>query len=140
MQLNILYTSFEINIFVPTYVYFNIFDTKLPIGTKEFKNINWIPTKERAAKVMPKNMFKYWKGIAPLHVNQLFIPSDNSYRTRSQTVLDIQLRQSNIGQKNLLYQGPSAWSKSDKDIKSFSLSQKKYSTDHSFVFIDINPA
>ena len=54
MQLNILYTSFEINIFVPTYVYFNIFDTKLPIGTKEFKKIKWIPTKERAAKMMSK--------------------------------------------------------------------------------------
>ena len=36
------------------------------IGAKEFKKINWIPTKERVEKPIATKVFSYWKGTYPL--------------------------------------------------------------------------
>ena len=47
------------------------------IRAKEFKDINWLPTKERAEQRAATNFFKYWKGTSPFYVNELFLPSRN---------------------------------------------------------------
>ena len=62
------------------------------IGAKEFKEINWLPTKERAEQRIATKVFNYWKGTSPLYVNELFVPSRNTYNTRSHMALDIPLK------------------------------------------------
>ena len=52
-------------------------------GTKELKDINWLPTKE------------YWKGNSPFYVIELFVHSRNTYNTMSHMALEIPLSKSN---------------------------------------------
>ena len=40
------------------------------IGAKEFKKINWLPTKERVEQRIATKVFKYWKSTSPLYVNK----------------------------------------------------------------------
>ena len=62
------------------------------IGAKEFKKINWLPTKERVEQPVTTNIFKYWKGNSLLYVNKLFVPSKNVYKTRSHIALEIKVK------------------------------------------------
>ena len=71
------------------------------IGAKEFKEINWLPTKERVEPPVVTKFFKYWKGTSPFCVNVLFVPCRNLYKTRSHMALEIPLRKSNLGQKSI---------------------------------------
>ena len=92
-------------------------DTRHHIGPNEFRNINWIPTKERVEQRIATSVFKYWNGNTPSYFNEIFVPSPNRYSTRLQMALDIPLRKSNIGQKNLSFLGPSIWNKITSDLK-----------------------
>ena len=49
------------------------------IGAKEFKKINWVPTKKRVEQRIATKIFNYWKGTSPLYVNEFFVPSRNTY-------------------------------------------------------------
>ena len=44
------------------------------IGAKELKEINWLLTK-RVEQRVATTIFKYWKRISPLYLNELFSPS-----------------------------------------------------------------
>ena len=63
------------------------------------------------------SVFKYWNQLAPSYFNQIFTPSSNTYNTRSQMALDIPLRKTVLGQKNISFLGPKTWSKVNNDIK-----------------------
>ena len=54
------------------------FNSKHYTGAKEFKEINWLPTKEREEQCITTERFKYWKGTSPFYVNELFVPSRNT--------------------------------------------------------------
>ena len=43
------------------------------ISVKEFKEINWLSTKERVEQRAATEVFKYWKGTSPFYVNELFV-------------------------------------------------------------------
>ena len=87
------------------------------IGINEFREINWLPTKNRVEQRIATNVFKYWMKTTPSYVNELFIPSPNTYNTRSQMALDIPLRKSELGQKGISFLGPSIWNKLNNDLK-----------------------
>ena len=55
-----------------------LFKTQLKghIGAQEFKEINWLPTKERIEQRIATNVFKYRKGTSPFYVDQLFAQSN----------------------------------------------------------------
>ena len=72
------------------------------IGTREFKERKWLPTR---------------KGTSPFYINEQFVPSRNVYKTRSHMALEIPLRKSNLGQKSILFMGPSVLNKLTKDLK-----------------------
>ena len=55
----------------------------------KFKEIHWLPTKERVEQRVTKKVFKCWKWTPPFYVNEPFVPSQNTYRTRSNMVLEI---------------------------------------------------
>ena len=67
------------------------------IGYKEFKKINWLLAKERVKQRIAAKVFNYWKGTSPLYVNELFVPSRNTFNTRSHMALEIPLKKSNLG-------------------------------------------
>ena len=46
---------------------------KTTYRTKEFKEINWLPTKERAGQRVAAKIFRYLKRTLPFYVNELFV-------------------------------------------------------------------
>ena len=81
------------------------------IGINEFREINWLPTKNRVEQRIATNVFKYWMKTTPSYVNEIFIPSPNTYNTRSQMALDVPLRKSELGRKSISFLEPSIWNK-----------------------------
>lgn len=43
-------------------------------GAKEFKEIIWLPAKEKAEQSLAKKIIKYWKGTLPFYINELLLP------------------------------------------------------------------
>ena len=76
-----------------------------------------MPPKKNVKTVVPNTVFKYWNGIVPGYILEIFKPSLCKYSTRSQLALDIPLRKSNTGQNSLSSLGPKIWSKISPSIK-----------------------
>ena len=94
---------------------------------KEFKGMNWLPTKEIVEQRIATNVFKYWKRTSPFYVNEMFIPSRNIYETRSHMALEIPLRNSNLGQKSISFLGLSIRNKWSNDLKDLDTAISFYS-------------
>ena len=77
----------------------------------------WLPVSDRVEYCIANTVFKYWNGIAPGYIHEMFKPSLFRYSTRSQVALDIPLRKANTGRKSLFFLGPKIWSKIDPSIK-----------------------
>ena len=60
---------------------------------------------------------KFWTGIAPCCLNDIFVPSLNNYNTRSQIELDIPLCRVNKGQKSMSFLGAKTWNMLSSNIK-----------------------
>ena len=78
---------------------------KLPlrghINPSYFRKINWLPVESRAelrTSTTSTTVFKYWKGITPSYLNDMFMRLLNNYNIRSKTVLDIPLCRTIKGQ------------------------------------------
>ena len=87
------------------------------IGAKEFKKINWLRTKEIVEQRIATKVFNDRKGTSPLYVNEPFVPSRNTYNTRSHMALEIPLKKSNLGQKSISFIGRSIWNKLRNHLK-----------------------
>ena len=87
------------------------------IRAKEFKKINWPPTKERVEQLIATKFFNYWKGTFSFYVNELFVPSKNTYSTRSHSALEVPLKKGNLGQRSISFSGPSIWNKLSNNLK-----------------------
>ena len=87
------------------------------IDPSHFRKINWLPVSDRVEYCIANTVFKYWNGIVPGYIHEMFKPSLCRYSTRSQMALDIPLRKTNTGQKSLSFLGPKIWSKIDPSIK-----------------------
>ena len=71
------------------------------VGAAEFKEINWLPTKEIVGPSVTTSTSRYWKEIPSFKFNELFGPSINIYKTRSHIALEMTLGKSNLGQKRI---------------------------------------
>ena len=74
---------------------------------EQFKEMNWLPTKERVEQCIITKVFQYWKGYSPFYRNELFVTLQNTYKTRSHSTLEISMRQSNLNQKSIAFMVPS---------------------------------
>ena len=81
------------------------------------RTTNWLPVERRVEICTSTTVFKYWKGIAPSYLNDMFMPLLNNYNTRSQMALDIPLCRTNKGQKSMSFLGPKIWNKVSSNIK-----------------------
>ena len=89
------------------------------IGIKEFKNINWLPTKERFEQCTTAKVFKFFDNSAPSYMSEMFLPVGQSRIThRSKNKLNQPFRKSNIGQSCLSYLGPKVWNNLPSELKS----------------------
>ena len=89
------------------------------IGFKEFKDINWLPTKERFEQCTATNVFKFFDNSAPSYMLEMFSPAGQIKVTRrSKNKLDIPFRKCNTGQNGLFYLGPKIWNTLNSDLKS----------------------
>ena len=68
--------------------------------------MNWLLVERRLELCTSTTVFKYWKGIAPSYLNDMFMHALNNYNTRSQIK----------GQK-MLFRGPKIWNKVSSNIK-----------------------
>ena len=91
------------------------FTSEIDIDPSHFRKINWFPVSDRVE--CANTVFKYWNGIVPGHLYEMFMPSLYRCSTRLQVALDIPLRKTNTGQKSLSFLGPKIWSKIGPSIK-----------------------
>ena len=77
-----------------------------PINPSDFRKINCLPVERIIKLCTSATVFKYWKGIAPSYLNDIFMSSRNNYSTRSQMALDIPLCRTIKGQKSMSFLGP----------------------------------
>ena len=93
-------------------------DNRAHIGANEFKEINWLPTKERVSQCICVNVFKFFNNMAPDYTSEIFHPSHSGHSTRMSTYkLDLLFRKSVYGQKTLSYLGPKTWNSLPAQIK-----------------------
>ena len=57
-------------------------NSKQHIEAREFKEINWLPTKDRVEQHIATKAFKHWKGTSSFYVNEFFVSSRNNYNAR----------------------------------------------------------
>ena len=89
------------------------------VGIKEFKDINWLPTKERFEQCTATKVFKFFDNSAPSYVSEIFSPAGQIRVTRrSKNKLDKPFRKSNKGQNGLSYLGPKIWNSLNSDLRS----------------------
>ena len=81
------------------------------------RKINWFPVSDRVEYCIANTVFKYWNGIVPGYIHEMFKPSFCRYSARSQMALDIPLWKTNTGEKSLYFLGPKIWSKIGPSIK-----------------------
>ena len=92
--------------------------TSSHINPSHFRKIKWLFVSDRVEYCIANNtVFKYWNGIAPEYIHEMFKPSLCRYSTRSQMALDKPLRKTNTGQKSLSFLGPIIWSQISPSIK-----------------------
>ena len=89
------------------------------VGIKEFKDINWLPTKERFEQCTATNVFKFFNNSAPSYMSEMFSPVGQGRITRrSKNKLNLPFRKTNMGQNGLSYIGPKIWNSLQSDLKS----------------------
>ena len=87
------------------------------INPSHFRKINWPPAERRVELCTSTTVFKYWKGIAPFHLNDMFMHSLNNYNTRSEMALNITHFRTIEGQKSMSFLRPKIWTKLNSNIK-----------------------
>ena len=88
------------------------------IGVKEFKKINWLPTRERFEQCVCVGAFKFYNNLAPLYISDIFEKQNTTHCTRRSTnMLKQMFRNKNHGQKSLSYLGPKFWNALPSKIK-----------------------
>ena len=60
-----------------------------PIDLSHFRKINWLPVSDRVEYCIANTVFKYWNGIVPGYIHEMFKLSLWRYSTRLQMPLDI---------------------------------------------------
>ena len=95
-------------------------DNRSHIGTKEFREINWFPVRDRFEQCVNTHVFKQQNNSSPKYMNEVFTSADKSQiKTRASSY---KLKQPNCkkvsGYRTISYLGPKLWNMLPNDIKS----------------------
>ena len=89
------------------------------IGINEFKEIKWLPTRERFQQCVCVSAYKFWNKITPSYMSEIYHSVEYRHSTRRGMFrLQQPYRNLNIGQKGLSYIGPRYWNALRSDLKS----------------------
>lgn len=89
------------------------------IGIKEFKLINWLPTKERFEQCLLTSIYNFINHLAPAYIAEIYCLVEQSHATRSFfQKLILPFRTSNRGLRTISYLGPRLWNALPTVIKS----------------------
>ena len=93
-------------------------DNRAHLDKKEFKDINWLPVKERVAQRIRVTAFNFFNGTSPLYMSEIFIPHETVQATRnSKHRFKVPLKKTNMGQNSLSYLGPKLWNDLPSELK-----------------------
>ena len=88
------------------------------VGVKEFREINWLPTKERFEQCVCTNIFKFFNNMSPAYTSGLYQPFNHGHNTRrSNCRLQLPHRNISYGHKALSFLGPNVWNNLPDKIK-----------------------
>ena len=88
------------------------------IGFEEFKNINWLPSKERFEQCVSVGIYKLCNNLSPAYMTDIYTKTDTRYALRKGVHKLIKpFRSLEIGQKALSYVGPKVWNQLSCDLK-----------------------
>ena len=88
------------------------------IGVEEFKQINWLPTKERVEQYMSSKVYNFWAERSPSYMNEIFKKANVFHNTRrSISMLALPACITNTGKNTLSYLGPKIWNNMPSTIK-----------------------
>ena len=74
------------------------------VDVKEFREINWLPTKERFEQCVCANIFKFFKNMSPACTSELYKPFSHGHNTRrSNCRLQLPHRNTSYGHKALSF-------------------------------------
>ena len=91
------------------------------MGVKEFREINWLPTKERFEQCVSANIFKFFKNMFLTYTSELYQPFNHSHNTRrSNCRLQLPYRTTSYGHKTLSFLGPKLCNNLPAELKSSS--------------------
>ena len=93
-------------------------ENRADIGINEFRKINWLPTMERFKQCVSAWVYKFCKNISPSYMSYIFVKNDIRHNTRKSTeMLNIPMKNTNVGQQGLSYLGPKFWNILPSKIK-----------------------
>ena len=80
------------------------------IGVNEFRKLNLVQTRERVEQGVNVGVYKFCKNISPSYMSDIFVKNNIQHTTRRSTeMLNIPMKNTNIGQQGLSYLGPTFW-------------------------------
>ena len=89
------------------------------IGTNEFKEINWLPSKERFEQSICTKVYNFFNEKAPIYIKDIFSNDTSPYSTRaSVNKLKIPRKRTEIGKNSIAFNGPKFWNQLPSDTKS----------------------
>jgi len=89
------------------------------IGINMFKVINWLPTQKRFEQCLCTSIFKFFIGMAPTYISEMYFPVKQSlYTRRSLNKLCLPNKNTTRGIKTLSYIGPRIWNNLSIFLKS----------------------
>ena len=97
-------------------------DRRKHIGFKEFKEIDWLPTKYRVDQCISTMVFKFHKNMSPTYISSFLEKKEHSNTRYSYLGLKLPLCKTNAGKNSLSYIGPAIWNKIPSPIKNIEIS------------------
>ena len=89
------------------------------VGIKEFKKINWLPTKERFEQCILTSIYNFFNGAGPVYLSEMYHPIGQRQITRRTfNTLKIPNQITNRGLRTISYVGPRVWNNLVSEVKS----------------------
>ena len=77
------------------------------MGVKEFRIINWLPTRKRFEQCVSVGVYKFCKNISPSYMSDIFVKINIRHNARRSTeMLNIHMKNTNVNQQGLSYLDP----------------------------------
>ena len=82
-------------------------ESRAHIVVNEFRKTNCLPTRERFEQCVSGGVYTFCKSIFPSYMSDIFVKNNIGHNTRRSTeIVNIPMKNTNVGQQVLSYLGP----------------------------------